>query len=186
MLKILLLNTFIFVLQIFIGIVLYSFFYNYFSRIYLKGRQWSTNMPDMLKEDKITSAIHLLTGIVILIIAIIINVLLKPLIGFYVVSVFLLIMGSSLFFPPKGKKISENCYVMPYHIDHFIVTLNDHKIFIRGKYLRGNPDQIIYKEQSPKWLPPYEKEPVLEQDYEYMLKAILKFLEKLKKQGIIE
>ena len=142
-------------------------------------------MPEMLKQDKVTSLIHLLTGIVLSSITIIINIFFKPLIGLYLISFFLLIMGSSLFFPPKGRKIGENCYVMIYHIDHFIVTLNNHKIWIKGKRLRGNPDQIIYKEQSPKWLPPYENEPVPEKDYEYMLNAVLKFLEKIKKQGEI-
>lgn len=188
MLKILLINIFLILLQICLCIALYSFIYNIFSRIYLflKGKPWSTTMPDMLKEDKATSIIVLLTGIVILSITIAINIFYKPLLVFYLISFFLFIMGSSIIFPLKGKKIDENCYVMIYHIDNFIVTLHDHKIFIKGQRLRGNPDQIIYKEDSPKWLPPHENEPVSEKDYEYMLKAILEFLEKLKKQGVIE
>lgn len=173
-------------IQIGLSLALSSFFYNFYTKIYLRGRHWSMTMPDMLKEDKITSFIYLLAGLTLLSITIIINIFFRPLITFYVISFFMFIIGSSVIFPPKGRKISQNCYVMPYHKDHFIVTLNDHKIYIKGEYRRGNPDQIIYKEQLPKWLPPYENELVSEKDYDYMLNAILKFLEKLGKQAVIK
>jgi hypothetical protein len=178
--KILLQHIVEFFLQLCLGVALGSFFYNFFTKIYLRGRQWSTTMPDMLKEDKATSIIFLLTGVVLLSITIFFNLFYNPFLGCYLISFFVLIIGSSSIFPPKGKKIAENCYVMIYHIHNFIVTLNGHKIFIKGKRLRGNPDQIIYKEASPKWLPPHENDPVSREDYEYMLKAILKFLRKKK------
>jgi hypothetical protein len=157
------------------------------SRIYLRGKQWSNSMPEMLKEDKVTSVINILVAIIILGITIVVNIFYKPLVGFYLVSCFLLLVGSSVIFPPKGRKIEKNCYVMRYHRDHFIVTLNDHKIYIMGERFVNNSDaQIIFKEDEPRWLPPYESDPVSEKDYDYIFNAILKFLEKQKAQGIIE
>lgn len=142
-------------------------------------------MPEMLKEDKITSVITLLAAVIILGITIVINILYKPLIGFYLVSCFLLFLESDLIFPCKGKKIADDCYVMRYHKDHFIVTLNNHKIYITGERFSGDFDQIIYREVSPQWLPPYENEPVSDEDYEYVLNAVLKFLTKKKEKGVI-
>lgn len=156
-----------------------------FNKIYLRGRQWSSTMPEMLKEDRITSIITLLATIIVLGITIVINILYKPFIGFYLVSIFLLFICSDSIFPPKGRKISDNCYVMIYHIDHFIVTLNGRKIWIKGKRFRGDPDQIIYREESPKWLPPNENEPVLNDDYEFALNAIVKFEQKSRRECII-
>lgn len=163
-----------------------AFFYNIFSRIDRKIRPTSINSPDLLKEMRIYSAFFLFSAIILLSITIAINVYYRPLIGFYLVSSFYLVLGSNAIFPSKGKKIINNCWVAPFQRDDFIVTLNERSILIRGERLRGgNPDQIIYKEASPKWLPPYENEPVSEKDYEFMLQAIIKFLEKIKKQGVI-
>ncbi|MFH1230490.1 MAG: Imm74 family immunity protein [Planctomycetota bacterium] len=175
-----------FFLQIILGMTLSYFLYKVFSRIYLNGIPASTSISGMLKEDRLTSAVFLITAIFLLGITIIIHISDKPLFGFYLVSFFFLAIGSAAIFPPKGRKITKNCYVMIFHRDHFIVTLNGHKIYIRGERLRGNPDQIIYKEQFPKWLPPHESEPVSKQNYEYILNAVLKFLEKIKKQGVIK
>ena len=143
-------------------------------------------MSEMLKEDRAISFIVLLEGIILLSVTIIINLFFMPLIGFYFVSFFSLAMGSSFFFPPKGRKISENCYVMIYHIDDFIVTLNDHKLLISGERLKGKYDHIIYKENMPKWLPPHEEEPVSDKDYKFILDAVLKFLAKQRRRGVIQ
>ena len=143
-------------------------------------------MPAMLKQDRHTSIINLMVAIVLLGITAFIHIIYKPFIGFYLVSIVLLLMCSDLIFPHKGRKISDNCYVMPYHFDHFIVTLRGRKIWIKGKRLRGDPDQIIYREESPKWLPPHENDTVSKEDYEYTLNSILKFLEKIKKEGMIK
>lgn len=186
MMKILLLQIVIIFLQIILSISMYAFLYNMFSEIYLRGRRWSSAMPEMLKEDRITSIITLLSAVIVLCITIIINILYKPFIGFYLVSIFLLFLCSDLIFPQKGRKISNNCYVMIYHIDHFIVTLNGRKILIKGKRLRGNPDQIIYREELPKWLAPHENEAVSNDDYKFALNAILKFEQKSKRECIIE
>lgn len=182
----LLLQIFLFFLQLPVAFLLSSFLYNFFLKIFKQRKPRSASMSEMLKEDKAISFIVLIEGIILLSVTIIINLIFKPLIGFYFVSFFSLAMGSSFFFPPKGRKISENCYVMRYHIDDFIVTLNDHKIWIQGNRLMGKPSQIIYREQAPKWLPPYEREPLSEKDYEYALEAIIKFLKKIRKQGKIE
>lgn len=184
--KILFQQIAVILLQIILSISIYAFFYNMFNKIYLKGRQWSSTMPEMLKEDRITSIITLLASLVVLGITIVINILYKPFIGFYLVSIFLLFMCSDLIFPIKGRKISDNCYVMIYHIDHFIVTLNGRKIWIKGKRLRGDPDQIIYREESPKWLPPHENDSVSNDDYEFALNAIVKFEQKNRRECIIK
>lgn len=143
-------------------------------------------MPEMLKEDRITSIITLLAAIIVLGITIVINILYKPFIGFYLVSVFLLLLCSDLILSAKGRKISDNCYVMIYHVDHFIVTLNDRKIWIKGKRLRGDPDQIIYREESPEWLPPHENDPVSNDDYKFALNAIVEFEQKSRRECIIK
>jgi hypothetical protein len=143
-------------------------------------------MPGMLKEDKITSIIVLLTVIIILIITIAINIYYKPFIGFYLVLFLLLFLESDLIIHIKGRKISENCYVMRYHRDHFIVTLNDRRAYIIGDRFGEDSQQIIYKETSPKWLPPHENELIAEQDYDYILNAVMKFLSKIKKEGVIK
>ena len=70
---------------------------------------------------------------------------------------------------------------MIFHKDNFIVTLNNRKIFVQGRRLRGSPDQLIFKEQSPSWLPPHEKESITENEYEYILAAVLKFRRDTKK-----
>ncbi len=186
MMKILLFQIIVIFLQIILSISIYAILYNMFSEIYLKGRQWSSTIPGMFKEDKITSIITLLSAIIVLCITIVINILYKPFIGFYLVSIFLLFMCSDLISPPKGRKISNNCYVMIYHIDHFIVTLNSRKILIKGKRLRGDPDQIIYREKFPKWLPPHENEPMSDDDYVFAFNAILKFEQKSKRECIIK
>lgn len=173
-------------LQFFWAMILCSFFYNIFSRIDRKIRPQGINSPDLLKEMRIVAAFFLLSAIILLIITIALNVFYKPLIGFYLVSVFYLFLGFNAICPSKGRKIAENCWVAPHEGRNFIVTLNNHAILIRGDWFRGNPDHVIYKEDSPKWLPPHESEFVSEKDYVYMLKAILKFLDKLKKQGVIE
>lgn len=176
-------------IQFCISMLVCIFFYNIFLRISLKRKQRSTNIPDVMRGDREISAIFLLTAIVFLGITIIVNFLYKPLIGFYLFSFFLFIMGLSAIFPnfkPKGKKIEDNCWVSPFQIDNFVVTLNDHKILIAGERLGGKPDHVIYKEGSPKWLPPHESELVSEKDYEYMLKAVLKFLDKFRSQGAIQ
>ncbi len=173
-------------LQIIISFAFYSFFYNIFTRVYLKRRSWSVTMPEMLKEDRATSIITFLSAVIVLFIAVVINILYKPFVGFYLVSFFLLFTCSDLIFSLKGRKISSNCYVMPYHNDHFIVTLNKHKIYITGERRRGDPDQIIYREQSPKWLPPYENEPVASEDYEFVFNAIVKFEQKSSRECIIK
>lgn len=143
----------------------------------------SMNPLDILKESKRITIIIILTGITLLSITILINIFFTSLIGFYLTSFFLLFFA---IFPSKGRRITENCWVSPSERDDFLVTLNDRKILIKGERLRGKPDHAIYADDSPKWLPPYESELVPEKDYVYMLKAILNFLQKLKKDGVIE
>lgn len=174
-------------LQSFICVVLYICIYNIFSNIDRKIRPLSINSADIIREMRIGAVIILLTALVLLSLTIIINILYKPLPGFYLVSLFLLYLGKNAIFPSKGRKIIENCWVAPFLRDDFIVTLNDRSILIRGENLdRDRPDQVIFKETSPKWLPPHQNEIVSEKDYEYVLNAVLKFLEKSKKQGVIK
>jgi hypothetical protein len=173
-------------LQSCLAIVLCSYFYSIFSRIDRKIRPQGINSPDLLKEIRIVSAFFLLSAIILLIITIIINLFYKSLLGFYLVSAFYLFLGFNAICPSKGRKITENCWVAPHEGRHFIVTLKDRAILIRGDWFRGNSDHMILREQSPKWLPPHEDDSISEQDYEYMLNAILKFLAKSKKEGVIK
>lgn len=165
--------------QFFICVVLYIFIYNIFSIIDRKIRPMSMTSSDIMKEMRMGAVIILLTAIVLLSLTIIINIFYKLLIGFYLSSLFLLYLGKNAIFPSKGQKIAENCWVAPFQRDDFIVTLANRCILIRGQHLdRNRADQIILKENSPKWLPPYENDPVSKEDYEYMIGAILKFLKK--------
>jgi hypothetical protein len=96
-------------LQLVISIVFFSFIYNAISRKYLnlKGKGWSTTIPEMLKEDRVTARIFLSTGIVLCGISIIINIFYKFLPGSYSVSFFLLFIGTRrIVFPNYSGEIS--------------------------------------------------------------------------------
>jgi len=170
-------------IQLCLSIALYVLFYKLFEMICTKGNRQNFDDSDIIKKGKVTGRIILLTGLSILCLTIIINMIYMPLIGFYLSSAFLIYLGKGAFIYPKGKKIYENCWVTPFERDNFIVTLNDHKILIAGERLRGNPGQVIYAENSSKWLPPHDDDPVSAKDYEFMLKAILAFL---KNDGVIQ
>lgn len=174
------------ILQSILCLILGVCIYNFIAQIDKKIRPVDTNTYDALKDNKIASIIFLLTAIIIFSITVITNIFYKPLPGFYFISFFFLIVGLSAIFPSKGRKIAENCWVSISQRDNFLVTLNNHKILITGEMLGGKPDHVIYKEDSPKWLAPHENEPVSKSDYEYILKAILDFLEKHKRQGVIQ
>lgn len=169
------------VLQSFVCVFLYICIYNIFSRIDRKIRPQGINSPDLLKEMRIGALIILLTAIVLLATAIIINIFYKPLPGFYLVSLFLFYLGKNAIFPSKGRKIAENCWVAPFLRDDFIVTLNNMSILIKGEnFERTSSNQVIIREDSPKWLPPHESEPMSKEDYEYILNAVLIFLSRIK------
>ncbi len=186
MLMILLQRILVIFFQFCLSIVLYVPFYQIFERIYRKGKPKSFRAPDILIEGKMMDKINLLTGIAMLVVTIIINIFFMLLTGFYLSSILLITMSLHLIVPSKGKKITDNCWVTFSIIGNFIVTLNDHKILIDGERLRGKYDHVIYKEDSPKWLPPHESDLVSGEDYEYMLQAVLKFLEKNRSHGVIQ
>lgn len=186
MLKNVLLSILGLLLQFFICVVLYICIYNIFSGIDRKIRPQGINSPDIMREMRIGAGIILLTAIVLFSLTITINIFYKPLLGFYLVSLFLLYLGKNAIYPSKGRKITENCWVAPFQRDDFIVTLSDRSILIRGQHFdKSRYDQVILKESSPKWLPPHENEPVSEEDYTYMLNAVLTFLARNKKEGKI-
>jgi hypothetical protein len=173
-------------LQFIVGLILCGVFFKFFKFIYTRGRPRYFKPSEILEEERQTEMIFLLAGGAFFVTTIIINLFSESLVGFYLSAILLIWLGSNAFFPTKGKRIFEDCWVYPIHKDNFIITFNNHKILIKGERLRGKPDQVIYKEVSPKWLPPHENEPVSEKDYAYMLNAILKFLEKNRLQGVIE
>jgi len=45
--------------------------------------------------------------------------------------------------------------------------------------LRGKPDRVIYKGADPKWLSPHESESISEEQYKFILNALVKHFEKL-------
>lgn len=174
-----------FLRQLALSLILTIILYEFIKKIYPREKK-NYDMSDILKQNKADAIIASIIGGVILCLAIIIHILYKPFYGLYCGSCFLLFLGLAAIFPPKGRKIAEKCWVMRQDRDNFIVTLNDHKILICGELLMGKPGHVIYKESSPKWLPPHEKEPVLEKDYRFMLEAVLKFLEKQRRDGVIQ
>lgn len=185
---VILLYIVVIILQFCLSFFLFMPFDMFFEWIYTKGKSKGYKPSDILKEGMFTAKIIFLTGLVMLGVTIIINVYFMPLIGFYLSSFFTIYLGSSAVTHkyPKGRKIFENCWVTSCQIDAFIVTLNDHKILIDGERLHGKYDHVIYKEASPKWLPPHESDPVSGKDYEYMLQAVLKFLAKHRRYGVIQ
>lgn len=183
-----LLNIVVILFEFCLSIVLYVLFYRIFEMMCSKGKLRVYKMSNVLEEEMFTAKIIFLSGLAMLGTTVIINIFFMPIIGFYLSSFFTIYLGSSAATHkyPKGKKIFGNCWVTSCQRDDFIVTLNDHKILIPGELLRGKYDHVIYKEASPKWLPPHESDPVLEKDYEYMLNAVLKFLAKHRRYGVVQ
>jgi hypothetical protein len=174
------------VLQFFAAIVLCAIFFNILSRFDRKLRPQGINSTDLLKEIRIVDTFLLLSACVLLIITITVNIFYKPLVGFYLVSALFLFLGSNVIIPAKGRKIADNCWVAPHEGRNFIVTLNDHAILIKGNWIKGKPEHIIFRDNSPRWLPPHAKELVSSNDYEYILTAIVKYLKKHNQHGKIQ
>lgn len=172
--------------QSFLSLIFYVPFYKVFEQICTKGKPISFKAADVLEEIKLTATIILFAGLAFLCVTIVLHIFYGLLPGFYLSSILFLFLGSDAIFPSKGRKITNNCWVTRWHKNDFIVTLNDHKMLISGERLGGKPGHVIYKENSPKWLPPHENEAVLKEEYEYILNAVLKFLKKVRSQGAIQ
>ncbi len=176
------------ILQVFLSIFLYTSFGALFDLIFTRRKLKGYKTSEILKEGMLTAKIIFFEGLAMLGVTIIINIYFMPLIGFYLSSFFIIYLGSAAITNkyPKGKKIFEDCWVISCQRDAFIVTLNDHKILIDGERIQDKYDHVIYKEGSPKWLPPHESDSVTEKDYEYMLTAVLKFLATHRRLGVIK
>jgi len=78
-----------------------------------------------------------------------------------------------------GYKIDENLYLSAPSKDELVVTYGKRKTKIYMEILSGKPDRIIYIDKGAKWLPPYENEPMSEQEYQFIIDAIVRHFERL-------
>ena len=78
-----------------------------------------------------------------------------------------------------GYKIAENCYLVSGTRDELVVACGDHKVKFYMERLRGKPDRIIYKGAEKKWIPPHENKPISDEQYQFVLNALVKHFEKL-------
>jgi hypothetical protein len=60
-----------------------------------------------------------------------------------------------------------------------VVACGDRKVKFYMERLRGKPDRVIYKEDEPRWLAPYENKPISDEQYQFVLNALVKHFEKL-------
>ncbi len=79
-----------------------------------------------------------------------------------------------------GYRIAENCYLISGTRDELFVACGDRKVKFEMEYLRGKPDRIIiYKRAGEKWLPPHETESISDDQYQFILNALVQHFEKL-------
>ena len=78
-----------------------------------------------------------------------------------------------------GYEIADNCYLVSGGRDGLVVSCGDRKARVYMERLRGKPDRVIYKDAEPKWLPPYENERISNEQYSFILKALVKHFEEL-------
>ena len=60
-----------------------------------------------------------------------------------------------------------------------VVACGDHKVKFYMERLVGKPDRIIYKAAGKKWISPHENEPISDEQYQFVLSALVKHFEKL-------
>jgi hypothetical protein len=79
----------------------------------------------------------------------------------------------------RGYRIADNCYLVSGTRDELVVACGDRKVKFCMERLRGKPNRIIYKRADKKWLPPHESESISDDQYQFILNALVDHFEKL-------
>ena len=79
-----------------------------------------------------------------------------------------------------GYEITDDLYLSSPSKDEFVITdANNRKLKIYFECLAGLPDIVLYKSDNIRYLPPYENEIISEQQYQYIINAVIKHFERL-------